>query len=399
MISIMFHSAGLNDFKWRSAHISDPLDIIREKLEVIRDEGYTTIAMNEAVENIGKKRDNLIHLCFDDGYLDNWVHVFPILKELGLKATIFMTAEFIDPGSTVREQRDLTERSHDPTECCAGFLSFNEMKEMESSGLVEIHSHALTHTWYFKGTRIVDFWHPGSATEPLGAVWMIWNIFPERKPFYLTEAKELEKKIPYGTPIYEHGKSLETMRFFPDERDLERMLIDHVASKADGFFNKPGWIDDLKAMVNEFRSASGGEGRYETVEEHKSRIKQELIESKRLLEEGLGHEVHGLCLPGGGVTEDAVTAAREAGYKYFTLPGKLKASSDIELTRGMIPRIGNLPYMTLRGRNLGFPTRSDFRYHLRMNNGYASAKVFFGLGKIKRLFSTGQDYGRNQQNR
>jgi len=389
MISVMFHSAGLNDLKWRSAHISDPLDIIREKLEVIHDEGYKTIRMGEAVEKTGRKRDDLIHLSFDDGYLDNWVHIFPMLNELGMKATIFMTAEFVDPGNIARNQKNLTERSHEPAGCCAGFLSYSEMKEMESSGLVEIQSHALTHTWFFKGPRIVDFWHPGSATEPLGAVWMIWNRFPERKPFYLTEANGLEEKIPYGTPVYEHGKSLETTRFFPEEKDLERILTDHVASEGDGFFDKPGWKDELNAVVNRFRDKHGENGRYESSEEHCARTRHELAESKRLLEEGLGHEVPGLCLPGGGVTKKAIITARESGYRYFTLPGKLKESPDIELTRGMIPRIGNLPYMTLRGRKLGFPTRSDFRHHLRMNNGYPSAKVLFGLGKIKRLLSAG----------
>ncbi len=385
----MFHSAGLNDHRWRSAHISDPLDIIRTKLEVIRDEGYRTITMSEAVENIGKKRDGLIHLCFDDGYLDNWVHVYPILKEFGLKATIFMTTEFIDPGNIIRERKDLMERSHDPVGCCAGFLSFHEMKEMESSGHVEIHSHALTHTWYFKGPRIVDFWHPGSATEAMGPIWMIWNRFPEKKPFYLVEASRLEKEISYGTPVYEHGKALETTRYFPDEKTLEQRLIDHVASRPSVFFDRPGWNAELKAIVGEYRKEANETGRYESKEEHEERIRYELTESKRLLEEGLGHEIPGLCLPGGGVTKDAITVAREAGYRYFTLPSKLRDSTDSDLVRGMIPRISSLPRVYLKGKDLGYPSKSDFRNHLRMNNGYSSAKLPFTLGKLKKLMSTG----------
>jgi peptidoglycan/xylan/chitin deacetylase (PgdA/CDA1 family) len=389
MISIMFHSAGLNSLKWRSAHISDPLDIVREKLEVIRDEGYTTISMREAVENIGKKRDGLVHLCFDDGYLDNWVHIFPILKELGQKATIFMTTEFVDPRDVVRKRKNLTERSHDPAGCCAGFLSFREMKEMEASGLVEIQSHALTHTWYFKGPRIVDFWHPGSATGAMGPIWMIWNRFPEKKPFYLTEAAILEKEIPYGTPVYEHGKSLETRRFFPDEYALEERLTAHVASRPAGFFDHPGWKAELAAIVGEYRRDTGGTGRYETKEAHDDRIWHELTESKRLLEDGLGHEVPGLCLPGGGATDETIKAARKAGYIYFTLPSRLRDSADSDLIEGMIPRIGNLPRVLLKGKDLGYPSRSDFRNHLRMNNGYSPAKLFFALGKLKRLISTG----------
>ena len=385
----MFHSAGLNSLEWRSAHISDPLDIMREKLEVIRDEGYKTISMSEAIENIGKKRDGLVHLCFDDGYLDNWVHIFPMLKEFGQKATIFMTSDFADPRDVTREQKNITERDHEPEGCCAGFLSYVEMKEMEASGLVEIHSHALTHTWYFRGPRIVDFWRPGSATEAMGPVWMIWNRFPEKKPFYLSEANELEKQIPYGTPVYEHGKALETTRFFPEEKVLEQRLVDHVGSRPAGFFDRPDWKVELDAIAGEYRKDAGEKGRYESKEEHGARIMHELTESKRLLEEGLGHEIPGLCLPGGGVTADAITAAREAGYRYFTLPSRLRDSDDGDLIEGMIPRIGNLPCVMLKGKDLGYPSRIDFRNHLRMNNGYPSARIFYNLGRLKRLLSTG----------
>jgi len=389
MISIMFHSAGLNNLRWRSPHISDPLDIVRYKLEVIRDEGYKTIFMQEAVENIGKKRDDFVHLSFDDGYLDNWVHVFPILREFGLKATIFVTTDFIDTREIVREQKDLTERKHDSKECCAGFLSFNEMRDMESSGLVEMQSHALTHTWYFKGPRIVDFWHPGSATEPMGPVWMLWNRFPEKKPFYLKEAKVLEKMIPYGTPIYEHGKSLESIRFFPNENALEDKLIDYVTSRPDGFFRDSGWRIELTGIVDDYRRNNGAEGHFKSREDNKKRIRHELTESKRLLEEGLGHKVPGLCLPGGGVTAEVIATARETGYRYFTLPGKLRKEAKTELIRDMIPRIGNLPRVTLKGRDLGYPTRADFKYYLRMNNGYTSAKLPYDLGRLRKLLNAG----------
>jgi len=130
MISIMFHSTGLNSLKWRSPHISEPLDIFKDKLDVIREEGYTSLSMREAVERIGQKRDRIVHLTFDDGYLDNWVHAFPLLQEYGLKTTIYVTAEFVDPRDIVREHRVSFVREHDAVECCAGFLSYREMREM-----------------------------------------------------------------------------------------------------------------------------------------------------------------------------------------------------------------------------------------------------------------------------
>jgi peptidoglycan/xylan/chitin deacetylase (PgdA/CDA1 family) len=357
---------------------------MRDKLEVIRDEGYRTISMREASANIDGQRDDLVHLNFDDGYLDNWVHVFPILRELEQKATIYMSAEFVDPRQVIRDQKKVSTRDHDPTNCCAGFLSYPEMREMESSGLIEIQSHALTHTWYSKGPRIVDFWHPGSATEAMGPVWMLWNRFPEKKPFYLVEATEMEKSIPYGTPVYEHGKSLETRRFFPDEELLVDRLANHASAKNEAFYLTPGWRDEFVDIVDDYRKEYGARGDYESGEDVRARVRRELTESKRMLEDGLGHEIDGLCLPGGGATEDVLMEARQAGYRYIILPGKLKNTMDNESIKGMIPRIGNLPIVALKGRNLGYPSRNDFRYHLRLNNGYSWAKLLFNLNRLKK---------------
>jgi peptidoglycan/xylan/chitin deacetylase (PgdA/CDA1 family) len=384
MISIMFHSAGLRDHPWRSAHVSEPLDILRDKLEVIREEGYRTITMDEAAAHFSEKRDNLLHLTFDDGYLDNWVHIFPILERLELKATIYMSTDFIEPGDRIREQREIYERNHDPIGCCAGFLSFSEMRAMEDSGLVEIQSHAMTHTWYPSSPDIVDFWHPGSATESGGPVWMLWNLFPEKKPYYLSEAAELESSIPYGTPVYEPGKSLESVRYFPDEAELETELVNAVGDRAQDFFTTEGWADILMSIVAEYRSKAGVLGRYETAEEYNRRISGELSGSKEILEGGLGHEVNGICWPGGGVTKDVMLLARKAGYEYLNLPSKWKGLGHHLEFHGMISRITSLPRIFMRGKDLGYPSKRDFRDFLRASNGYKTSRLYYDLSRFRR---------------
>jgi peptidoglycan/xylan/chitin deacetylase (PgdA/CDA1 family) len=391
MISIMFHTAGLNSLKWRSRHLSEPLDIFKGKLEVIREEGYRSVFMREAAEHIGGTRDRIVHLNFDDGYLDNWIHVFPLLEQYDLRATIYVTADFVDPRDALRERRTSFEREHDSARCCAGFLSYREMREMEASGLVEIQSHSLTHTWYFKGSEIVDFWNPGAATRALGPVWMLWNKFPGRKPFYLVEAAELEEKIPFGTPIYEHGKSLETVRYYPDEAELEARLIDLAKSKDADFCERPGWRNEFHEAVRVFREEHGVKGRFETAHEHNERIKTELFESKRRIEEGLGHPITGICWPGGGVTKEVVQTAKEAGYRYFTLPSAWRQAQHSGLFEGMIPRIGSLTRVELKGKVLGYPSKTDFKYHLRSANGYRGARWMLNLHKAKKLLFGARD--------
>lgn len=383
MISVMFHSAGLNNLRWRSSHASEPLDKLKEKLEVIHQEGYRSVFMKEAAKYSGRTRDRTIHLTFDDGYLDNWVHIFPLLKKYGLKCTIFVSSDFIDPRSITREKKYSYERDHDPIGCCAGFLSFDEMKQMEDSGLVEIQSHSKTHTWYFSSPEIVDFWHPGAGTEPLGPVWMVWNKFPQRKPFYHIEADKLENKIPYGTPVYSHGKSLETIRYLPDEEKLNEKLIELAESKNKEFFLKKGWRNEFRKIVDDFRKKHGLKGRHETRKEYLDRVALELSESKYKIEKGLGHSINGICWPGGAVTEDVLEIAKGTGYKYFTLPTKWKGNNRNDA--GMISRISNLPRLKVKGRNLGYPSRNDFKNYLRGRNGYITGKWFYNLSRLGRL--------------
>ena len=58
---------------------------------------FNVISFNELVENLNKDKleSNTVCITFDDGYADNYKYAFPILKNLNLKATIFLTTDLI----------------------------------------------------------------------------------------------------------------------------------------------------------------------------------------------------------------------------------------------------------------------------------------------------------------
>ena len=63
-------------------------------------------------------------LTFDDGYRDNYMTVFPLLKQYNFPATIFITTDFIG----------------NPEYCSA-----EELREMHDSGFISIEPHTLSH--------------------------------------------------------------------------------------------------------------------------------------------------------------------------------------------------------------------------------------------------------------
>lgn len=64
-------------------------------------------------------------ITFDDGYIDNYTNAYPILKKYNLRATIFVIPSF--------------------TGSYSGYMTWEQLKEMESNGTITIESHTLTH--------------------------------------------------------------------------------------------------------------------------------------------------------------------------------------------------------------------------------------------------------------
>ncbi|MBZ9687147.1 polysaccharide deacetylase family protein [Clostridium estertheticum] len=120
---LMYHSISYE--KGNSLRLSK--ENFRMQMKYLKDNNYTTLTVDELYSYMQTGKmipDKPIIITFDDGYKDNYTNAYPILKELGLKATVFVITGAID-----------TEKD---------FLTSDEIKFLDSNN-IRIESHTVAH--------------------------------------------------------------------------------------------------------------------------------------------------------------------------------------------------------------------------------------------------------------
>ena len=104
------------------------------------------------------------------------------------------------------------------------------------------------------------------------------------------------------------------------------------------FLEKENWKEEMVHLILKY---NGKRGRYETDEEKKERIQEELEVSKRIIEEeiGQGKEVQFFAFPFGAYNDDLIEFLKKSAYRgaFTTLPGgNIKGDNPYLLKRMMI---------------------------------------------------------------
>lgn len=271
--------------------------------------GFHSVSLQQLYAcRVGRSRlpKNPVVLTFDDGYLDNWVFAYPLLKKYGFSGTIFVNPEFVDPRNVVRKNLENVYNGEVEVNDleALGYLSWREMKAMEKD-VMDIQSHTMTHTWYASNDAIIDFRHPGDSY-----IWMTWNDNVEMKPYLQIDDEELAN---YGEPVYQHGRAIGVRRFFADE-NLKTYLKDYVKEEDRDFFRSENWRTNLFRIAEKYKHENRQDERFESEKEYEERIHYELGNSRSIIEDRLGKEVRFLAWAGGAVTDKALKIASEVGY-------------------------------------------------------------------------------------
>ena len=112
-----------------------------KQLKWLKKNNWHVVTMSELIENKNNLPLKTVALTFDDGYEDNYLNAFPVLKKYNMKATLYLVVDRFEKNWAT--DKDLNESSEELNN--EPMLKDEQIREMLDSGLVEIGSHTLNH--------------------------------------------------------------------------------------------------------------------------------------------------------------------------------------------------------------------------------------------------------------
>jgi len=237
VIILCYHDVG----KIKTEYSTTP-ETLEAHFAYLRDNGFTPISLDQyiaACKGMGTLPDKPVMLTFDDGYLSFYTEIFPLLKKYNYPAMMAIITSWPE---------SYTNSNFGP------ILNWDQIKEMEKSGLVAYASHSHDSHRYF---TVNSFGDTGTMPESFQ---------------------------------YKNGK-------------------------------------------------------YEALEQYRTRLRSDLIRSQQAFTDHLGHPVKAMAWPYGSYTQFGVEIAQQEGFEaFFGLDGGFNIPSPLSLTdarRGIV--MNNMP--------------------------------------------------------
>jgi len=128
---IMYH--GFTDTENESTYVINAKRL-EEDIIYLKDNGFSFVTPKDLTDfcDYGTPLpERCVMLTFDDGYLNNFLYAYPIIKKHNVKVTI----------SPIAYYTDYHTKNHDPNPAYA-HMTWNQLREMSDSGLIDIQNHS-----------------------------------------------------------------------------------------------------------------------------------------------------------------------------------------------------------------------------------------------------------------
>lgn len=319
-------------------------ELFEKHLQILKEKEIETVTLKEYGDGeIGK---NIALITLDDGYYDNYSKVFPLLKRYNMKATVFLNTLYIKEkrvGSTeillngkanYEAMKKYVESGDGTTD---QYLTWEEIREMYQSGLVDFQAHSHKHTAVFVSDKIEGFFN--GDEEDITDIYLYGKIergYPKfrKRGEYSSQGiiidKEFFKKFKEYYDRELEGKSKE------EKLKLAQMYIDNNKNK---YFH------------------------YESEEEFLKRVREEYLLNQKMIEENLGVKVEYFCWPWGHRNKKVVEMLKKEGVKGFVTTKKG--------TNGRVPNFEMIRRIELRKF-----TPEKFKLNLFIARNYILGKIY-----------------------
>lgn len=123
---LMYHHV---DDNWQKSKLSVSPQSFKKQMEFLKKKNYNVMLLSALIDAVKQGEElapKTVAITFDDGYEDNYLNAFPVLDELQIPATMFIALNSLG------------------TE---GFMSWEQIKDLSDSKVIDIGSHTLNHAW------------------------------------------------------------------------------------------------------------------------------------------------------------------------------------------------------------------------------------------------------------
>lgn len=295
-------------------------EVFEAQCKAMAQAGWRGVSLDEAtpyLRGTGSLPHKSLLITFDDGYLDNYVYAWPILKRYGHCGVVFAVTERLEKEELVRPtlqqvwdgvytQRELPAVDNPLQAGDCGykrrkdlFFSWKEARLMQTEGSMAIAAHSARHRAVF------------SAPE-----WTTLRKPQDQLSTFFAEAAH-GQALPWGFPVLKERPLLHSRPFYPSPLLHETVchLVPQEPEEAEHFLAEPTNIEQVEKKLRAIPREQLG--KYASDAEWHEQIRDELALCYSRLQHELGHPVSSLCWPWGGYGQTSLNIARDIGFSEF----------------------------------------------------------------------------------
>lgn len=268
----------------------------------LAENGYRTVT-SDAISGLVRRGvhpgPRTVALCFDDAWASLWTVATPLLKKYSFTAIAYAVPGWIGDSegatSTIARPSDgIRDRLNTP------FVTWSELRSMQNSGTIDVQAHTCSHGMIFCSDKITGFVTPEYNPDPFMSPLLKCGLEPRA-----VTSHDL------GYPLYPTRSRMSDAIRYVGAAGAREKCFEHVwKNGGKEFFRHPEWRTDLLKIAAKYQ------GRFETLEEQRKQILEELLNARNQLNHRLGvTTVRHMCFPWMVCGKLAESLLTNAGYE------------------------------------------------------------------------------------